>query len=314
MRRVGPTIFNDPADYQASFRGARINLVITGRGDFKARLTGVELPNLHLLCGQENLPRIAYVSVAPKRALVAFPMRFDPPPICGGIELQSGDVMFHGRGERMHQRANGASHWAFISLASSLLAKCGKAFTGRDLVPPPAARVLRPPEFAATLLRRLHAKACRVAETNPDDIAHSEIGRALEEDLLHALVDCLTADDAHDQGATKRHHASIMVRFEEVLAAHSGRPFRMPELCSTVGVPERTLRICCAEVMGMGPSQYARLRRLNIARAELRRADGAGTSIAQIAARHGFSEPGRFAVVYRSIFGETPSTTLRRPR
>jgi AraC-like DNA-binding protein len=146
------------------------------------------------------------------------------------------------------------------------------------------------------------------------NLGHSEVASALEQDLLRALINCLTADEAPDQGATKRHHASVMVRFEEVLAAHPNRQLLMPELCATVGVPERTLRICCAEILGMGPSQYARLRRLNMVRVALRRADGAGTSIAQTAARYGFSEPGRFAVAYRSVFGETPSATLRSSR
>jgi AraC-like DNA-binding protein len=314
MPRVGPTIFNDPADYQASLCGARVNLVFTGRGDFKARLTRVELPNLRLLCGQENLPRIAYLSLTSKRVFVAFPMQFDPPFICGGIELQSGDVVFHSRGERTHQRTHGASCWAVISLTPELLARSGKAIVGLDLVPPPAARVLRPPAFAASHLRRLHAEACRLAATRPEDIARGEVASALEQDLLRALINCLTADEAHDHAATKRHHARIMARFEEALAAQSNRQLHMPELCATVGVPERTLRICCAEILGMGPSQYARLRRLNMVRVALRRADAAGTGIAQTAARYGFSEPGRFAVAYRSVFGETPSATLRSAR
>jgi AraC-like DNA-binding protein len=62
----------------------------------------------------------------------------------------------------------------------------------------------------------------------------------------------------------------------------------------------------------MGPSEYIRLRRPNMVRAALLRRDAAGPSIAEVAARYGFAEPGRFAVTYRSVFGETPSTTLRR--
>jgi hypothetical protein len=201
MPHIGPAIFSDPADYQASFRGARINLVFTGRGDFRARLTRMELPNLHLLCGQEDVPRIAYLSLASKRVFVAFPMHVDPPPICAGIELRSGDVVFHSLGERVHQRTSGASHWAVISLPPELLAEYGRAITGLDLSPPPAARILRPPAIAAAHLRRLHAEACRLAETRPDDIAQGTVASALEQDLLRALITCLTADEAPDHAA-----------------------------------------------------------------------------------------------------------------
>ena len=54
------------------------------------------------------------------------------------------------------------------------------------------------------------------------------------------------------------------------------------------------------------------LRRMNMARSALRRADPATTSVAEIARKHQFLELGRFAVTYRTIFGEMPSTTLRR--
>ena len=103
-----------------------------------------------------------------------------------------------------------------------------------------------------------------------------------------------------------------MTRFEKALSVQPNRQLQMAELCEAIGVSERTLRICCAERLGMGPSQYIRLRRLNLVRAALRRANAEGSSIAQVAARYGFAEPGRFAVAYRSVFGETPSTTLRR--
>jgi transcriptional regulator GlxA family with amidase domain len=64
----------------------------------------------------------------------------------------------------------------------------------------------------------------------------------------------------------------------------------------------------------MGPARYIRLRRLNLVRAALRRADPETTSVAVLAGRYGFSEPGRFATRYRGFFGEPPSATLRHLR
>jgi transcriptional regulator GlxA family with amidase domain len=103
-----------------------------------------------------------------------------------------------------------------------------------------------------------------------------------------------------------------MARFEELLTADAGRKLRLSEMCTALGVPERTLRLCCAEMLGMGPSQYVRLRRLKLVRSALRRAGPAGTTIAQIAGQYGFSEFGRFAIAYRLAFGEKPSATLQR--
>jgi AraC-like DNA-binding protein len=308
MRRVGTTIFTDPGEYSSGFRGARIYLVFTGQGDFKARLTSVELTNLHALRGRENLPRIAYITPAPQRVFIAFPMHFDQSPICDGVELQVGDIIFHARGEPMHQCSMGASDWAYLSIASNYHAKYSKALTGLDFVVLPAAGVVRPPPPAAAHLRRLHAKACRLAETEPDIIVHREAARALEQELLYALVDCLAVDVAPDRAATKRRH--IMARLEEVLAAHPGRPLPMPELCAEVCATERTLRKCCADTLGMSPHRYIQLRRLNLVRAALQHADASAT-VQDFARSHGFSELGRFAADYLVAFGEAPSVTLR---
>jgi transcriptional regulator GlxA family with amidase domain len=48
-----------------------------------------------------------------------------------------------------------------------------------------------------------------------------------------------------------------------------------------------------------------------MARSALRPADPANASVAEIARTFQFSELGRFAVTYRRVFGEMPSTTLR---
>jgi transcriptional regulator GlxA family with amidase domain len=145
-------------------------------------------------------------------------------------------------------------------------------------------------------------------------IANPEVARAIEQELLHALVNCLTADDADGNLKTRRHHSDIMVRFEDALASHNEPHLNMPALCSAIGVPERTLRLCSTEFLGMSPTRYYLLRRLNMARSALRRADPETASVAEIARNHQFLELGRFAVAYRAVFGEMPSLTLRSPR
>jgi AraC-like DNA-binding protein len=315
MAENGTATFASPDDYQAGIggvtsKGARVNFIVTGGGDFKARLTWLNLHRLRVLRGSENLPSIAYVSMPPERVVVLFPTS-TAPLIWGGLELRFGDMVFHSRGERTHQWTPGQGRWGLVSLPPDQLAACALALTGKKITAPPFHRVLRPPKGAASHLLRLHAKVCRLAETRHELIDNPEVLRALEQELLHALVNCLTADDIDGNLETLRHHAGIMVRFEEALAAQSGRQLSISALCAEIGVAERTLRMCCAEFLGTSPSRYFLLRRLNKVRAALRRADPAHASVAEIARSCQFREPGRFAVTYRSVFGETPSATLR---
>ena len=312
MARSGTATFVDPAEYGASTGGARINITVTGGGNFNARLTWSALDHIFLLHGRENLPRIGFVTLPPKQAFVSFPTNTGSLLTYGGSVLQFGDLMFHSCGERTHQRINGKSQWGLISLPPEQLAACSKALTGTKIMSPQEGRVLRPSRGEASRFLRLHSKICRLVETRQELIMNPEVARALEQELLHALVNCLTADDAGSNSKRNRHHAEIMVRLEDALASYRESHLNLPALCSAIDVPERTLRMCSAELLGLSPTRYHLLRRLNGARSELLNADPETTSVTQIAHNHQFVELGRFAVAYRTVFGEMPSVTLRR--
>ena len=315
MAQSGTATFASPDDYQAAIGAAGVKLVVTAGGDFDGRLTWLNLGHLHVLHGRENLPCIGFFSLPQAKAVISFPTKASAALTYDGIALQFGDVVFHSRGERMHQRTNSDGQWGLLSLPPEQLAKCGMALTGLKIISPPElGQVLRPSDRAARRLLRLHSKVCRLAETRHELIANPEVARALEQELLHALVNCLTAGVVDGNSNKRRNHADIMVRFEDTLAAHADPHLSVPALCAAIGVPERTLRACCTEFLGMSSTRYHLLRRLNLARSALQRADPEKASVAEIARNHQFLEFGRFAVAYRSVFGEMPSFTLRSSR
>lgn len=311
MPGSGTGTFIDPDDYQASLRQARIELLVTPRTAFNARLTWATLHRLELLRSEEDVSRVAYVSLDPALVFVGFTTRPDPMMRWGGQELQPNEIIFHSSGERFHQQTTASCSWSLVGLPPEHLERYGSALTGRMLTAPPAARILRPAARHTARLRRLHAQACRLAETRPKVLARPEVARAIEQGLIHAMVIC-TAARAREDGAARRHRAQIMIRFEEVLAEQPNQQLHLPGLCALIGVSERTLRSCCAEFLGIGPSRYMLRRRLKAVRLALRDADPAVASVAEIAASYGFSELGRFAAVYRAEFGVSPSTTLQR--
>jgi AraC-like DNA-binding protein len=312
MTENGTATFTNPDEYSAAIGAARVNLVVTAGGEFKGRLTSLNLGGLHVLRSRENLPRIGFMELPPAQMVISFPVSRQSPLIYCGLGLSFGEVVLHELGERAHQRTAGEGDWCFISLTPEQLAACSKALTGQSIRPPSEGRVIAPaPNVSKALLNTL-SKACRLAETRRGLISNPEIVRSLEQELLHALVNCLATDNADKIVRWRRRHAEIMIRFEEALATRSEPHLNLLELCTAIGVPERTLRLCCAEFLGVSPIRYYLLRRLNMARAALRRADPETVSVAEIARDHQFVELGRFAVAYRAIFGETPSSTLRR--
>ncbi|MCI0658294.1 MAG: helix-turn-helix domain-containing protein, partial [Acidobacteria bacterium] len=85
----------------------------------------------------------------------------------------------------------------------------------------------------------------------------------------------------------------------------------LADLCAVTGVSERTLRTVFQESYGMSPVQYLKLRRLHQVRRALRRADADLNTVQSVANRFGIWHMGRFAVEYRSLFGESPLETLK---
>ena len=108
------------------------------------------------------------------------------------------------------------------------------------------------------------------------------------------------------------HRARVMRRLEKVLMANPEEPLYMAELSPQVSASYWTLRDCCLEYLGMSPKRYLWLRRMNLARRALRRANAGDKTVTEIASGYGFWELGRFSVAYRSLFGESPSKTLDR--
>ena len=124
------------------------------------------------------------------------------------------------------------------------------------------------------------------------------------------LTGCATVRAPKSSLASRR--LAIVKKFKAFLENHPDRPLYLPEICSSIGVSERTLRAACEEHLGTGPIRYLTLRRMHRVRHSLLDADVKRTSVTRILTDHGFLEFGRFSVAYRAMFGETPSQTLRR--
>ena len=200
-----------------------------------------------------------------------------------------------------------------MSLTQEDLAAAGYAITGREVLAPSDTCCIKPTPKAMSLLSSLHEAAGHLAKTAPDILVQPEVARAMERRLCMRWCGVSVVERPPKLASALRRHAAVMRRFEQLLESNPDQTLYTAELCTTVGASERTLRACCQEHLGMSPTRYLWLRRMHLARRDLRATDTAVTSVTEVATSYGFWELGRFAVAYRSLFGESPSTTLRRP-
>jgi len=305
--------FTDPEIYFAGIRNLQIDGVVTRRGEFRAASTRIDLHQLWMHRFEEKLPRIMRITPSGSRVLLLFAT--DPAQSAmqvSGMEISQDQTAIFGLDSAYYLRSSAACEWGTVSLTPEDLAAAAEAITGRPLTPPCFPRRIKAPARAVSRLLELHDAAGRLAKIAPDVLAQPEVARASEQALIEAMVLCLAQGNSDPVRNVHHHRATVMRRLEEALKTNPENPLYMPELCATVGASYTTLRDCCQDYLGMSPKRYLWLRRMHLARRALRGADAEGTSVTDVATSYGFWELGRFAVAYRSLFGEPPSAALRR--
>jgi AraC-like DNA-binding protein len=302
--------FPDPYPYQAALRISDVEVFPTVRGAFRAELMQINLNQLWMQRGRENLPHVVAGTVKPVRRAISFLTKEGEMIYCGQ-NAPRGSIVIQKR-DFQHRRNGANRHWASMSLAHSDFDAACKAITGREFPEEPVKVVVQPEHDLMSRLLKLHETVGKVAETTPDILALPEVARALEQQLIYLMIRCLTEGALSEMTVGGRRHETIVARFEEFLAVNPDEPLYLTEICAAIGVAERTLRVACEEHLGMGPIRYLSLRRMHLVRRALLRADPSTATVTRLATDHGFWELGRFSVAYRALFGESPSDSLRR--
>jgi AraC-like DNA-binding protein len=313
MAESGTFNFNDPDAYLAALRAMRVSSYVPARsGAFKARLAHLNLDRLWLQSGSETVARSVHVALDPDRRPISFLADEAAPTILeSGTEVTADTLVFYSPGATQYQRSAGPSNWASMSLTADDLDDASRLIYDRPVNIPSEARYLRPGVESLQRLRSLHRTAMSLASSSPHMFDNHEVVKSLEHDLTLTMVACIAEGDDRRFNRAWYRHRQIMRRFAQWLEMNGDQPAHLLKVCADLGVPVRTLTLCCQEYLGMSPIRYLWLRRMTLARTALLRADSS-TTITAVALNFGFLQLGRFAVSYRSLFGESPSATLAR--
>jgi AraC-like DNA-binding protein len=311
MRHSAVRSFSDPDQYDRAIRAADTAGLRLARGGFRAEITRVDLGSVWMQRFQESAPRVMRVAMHPSRSAILF----RTPDGAGalrqrGIDVDDDVIMFLGSGAVDSQTSDGPVGFGSASLSPSDFARFGPLLAERDLVAPRTTTALRPRPAALARLRFLHAAAANLARIDPARLGHPEVGRALEDSFIVAMVDCLGQAEPIRTSRAGERRAALVRRMDDHLAGQDDYPVYVTDLCQGLGVTERSLERACHDHLGMGPKRYLWLRRLHLARRELMQSNPSQTTVSKVALAHGFWELGRFAVRYHQIFGEPPSATL----
>jgi AraC-like DNA-binding protein len=145
-----------------------------------------------------------------------------------------------------------------------------------------------------------------------DDSSVSEIAlQEMEDDLLASFV-LLTEDSLalEKEAVLPADHA--LKRTEDYICANLDTAITRDDLADMAGISIRSLSRAFDKKYGLGPMAFVRQRRFDACYSRLRGSEPGATTVTDVAMSYGFSHVGRFAIIYKETFGESPSASLHK--
>ena len=159
------------------------------------------------------------------------------------------------------------------------------------------------------------AELMLLAKKYPERLMYDSQGNSMAhiilEDFLPLLVDVLTADPNFIPEKKSRRR-KLVKRAEIIMRDRINIPITLTDLCQELETSKRSLYYAFEESFGLPPMQYLKILRLHGVRRALKSADPRTSKVTKIAGLYGFWHMGQFSTDYKIMFGESPSTTLKK--
>lgn len=162
-----------------------------------------------------------------------------------------------------------------------------------------------------SLLRALRFVAAELQDDS--GVAHT---RAVQDNLEQMLIRALLETQPSQLTPVLELRDAQMVprcvsRVERYIAEHLTSEISIEEMIAASGVSGRTMFSAFKKYRGRSPMAHVRHLRLQQVRRDLINAPP-GTRVTDILTKRGITQFGRFAVIYKKMFGESPSQTIKR--
>ena len=251
--------FSNASELEEALRNVGdVRLIATGRGQFLARLTHVELQRLRLWAVDERASRIGFLKIPSNVLLALFNIGDQASPIWSGISLDPGEILTCGPNHRLHVRTEGPSCWGGVSLPADEFQAYFGQLTGQVVTMPICAQRWRPAAAACKRFVALHAAAIRAAGMRPQTIVDPEAAHGMEQQLIHSLIGCLSAGPG-EATSDPRRCQDVVAELENLLQSQPERYSDLTALRAELAVSEGHLRRCCRQILGIGPAAYVHL-------------------------------------------------------
>lgn len=284
-----------------------------GRGRLHAELLHVQLAEASLIYEHSNLHLRENMAPPAGQIVVGIPLRACADARFNGQPLQDDTLLVLRGGEEMEICAPGEIHMLGLGLSQALLERLLGSEEQERFERALRQRHLRLTQDAATQLRQNLSDSLGAfarASWRPDDPAHA--GAAIHS-ALGCLLQALDASPESPAASPPRaleQHRRLVLAAVEHMQADLSQPLSLVDLSRQLNTSQRTLQYCFRQLCQATPQQVLLALRLSEARRRLKQE--APQSITHLALDLGFASSSHFSALYKRLFAEQPSLTLRR--
>ena len=234
---------------------------------------------------------------------------------CDGLtgEAQAGDIALLSQPHLPHRMRAQDICMTSVLLDQSVVAGVATGLPSSQAPLPVRFRSFQPVDAVAARLWRdtvSYVKHSLLADntiTTPLVLGHTS--RMLAAVTLSTFPNtAATGPTPHDRTDAK---PVLLRRAMEYMDANATSDIGLADIADAVHVTPRAVQYMFRRYLEITPLQYLRRLRLHYAHQELLAGDRMHNTVTDISARWGFAHTGRFAVLYRQTYGQSPHSTLR---
>lgn len=307
-------ISDDPCEHARCLPLWTQDYVQVTKGAFVGTLAYAQLGEIRLFREAMNQAVVERCDAPPDSFCIGIPIQVSAGGYWQSRAVESTSLLCLQPGEPLLFRAPGSSDILVVTIDAKTLANRASESIEQDierLVSRSQGKRLA--LKTAAHYRNLIGEIISTVRFDPDVLGDKSPTRSIVDDLIDSSIDVLSEiSDASRSSYRPRYAQRHIVECAcEYVLTRCASPPSMEELSGHLHMSQRGMHHAFVNVTGLSPAKYLRNVRLHQARTELLHS-GAQARVCEIAHRWGFGHMGMFSSYYKSLFGESPSATLRK--
>lgn len=302
-------VFTEFDAYENAFQHAQVRMTLHRRERRNWAIGQMSLGRVQLQWGTSGGGMVSEGEVEPGGHALFIPLSDFTTNGVNGCRLSERAIMVAESGSEFCVSADSWNEWCSLFIPDD--AK-GSENPGREQGSSSGCRVVTLSSRQLRQVRLAVRKLIQLATGNATSATAETTTEAMLQQFAESAIAQTPGEASAGRGRPRLNRNGVVRLVENDLSPESNQTPCVGDLADAADVSQRTLLRIFHDWYGVSPARYARLRKIHAVRDALLAADSSSTTVTAVLIQHDISQFGRFAGVYRELFGESPSETLAR--